>query len=263
MPSCHGPLAVHEYGDPAAPPLVVLHGVTDSGQCWGDLVGRLRGSYRILAPDALGHGSSARLTEEQLASPDPVEHLFAPVETLLEETGPSLVLGHSLGGGLAGALAARRPDLVRGAVLEDPVWRDDPASPERDRQVRQRVLDAQAAAADPAGAIAGCRREHPTWPESELAPWAQAKADVDLAFLRTGETMLRTDWRDLATAITVPTLVVTGDGEVVVDEPTVAEISELGNPAVQLRVVTGAGHCVRRDRAEAFHALVDPWLAAR
>jgi len=28
-------------------------------------------------------------------------------------------------------------------------------------------------------------------------------------------------------------------------------------------VVPGAGHCVRRDATEAFHALVDPWIAAR
>lgn len=257
----HGPLEVHEYGDPDGPVLVLLHGVTDSGRCWTDLVERLGATYRILAPDLLGHGDSERWSEQQLASVDPLEHAYAPVESLLEQTGPAEVLGHSLGGGLAAALAARRPDLVRGAVLEDPVWRHGPQE-ERAEQVRERVVDTAAAAADPEGAVAACRLDHPAWPESELDAWARAKGDVDLAFLATGVTMLGTPWRRIARAIDVPTLLITGDTEVVVHEPTVVEIASLGNPAVEVRVVPGAGHCVRREAADAFHAEVDPWLAA-
>lgn len=51
-----GPLAVHEYGDPDGPVLLLLHGITDSGRCFADAVERLGSSYRIVAPDALGHG---------------------------------------------------------------------------------------------------------------------------------------------------------------------------------------------------------------
>ena len=40
-----------------------------------------------------------------------------------------------------------------------------------------------------------------------------------------------------------------------------AEVGRL-NPEFDVRVVDGAGHCVRRDRGDAFHAVVDPWLAA-
>ena len=42
-----------------------------------------------------------------------------------------------------------------------------------------------------------------------------------------------------------------------------ARAAELVNPHVDIRVVDGAGHCIRRDRGDAFHALVDPWLAAQ
>ncbi len=258
----HGPLEVHEYGDPDGPVLVLLHGVTDSGQCWADLVDRLGSAYRVLAPDLLGHGGSERWSREQLATPDLLEHAYDPLESLLEQTGPARVLGHSLGGGLAAALAARRPDLVRGAVLEDPVWRHGPQQ-ERAAQVRQRVEDTVAAAADPAAAVAACRREHPTWPASELDPWARAKADVDVAFLETGVTRLETPWREISAALVSPTLLVTGDTEVVVHDQTIEEIRRVGNAAIEVRVVGGAGHCVRRDRAGDFHAVVDPWLAAR
>jgi lipase len=256
-----GPLAVHEYGDPTRPVLLVLHGITDSGPCWADLVERLGSSYRIVAPDSLGHGASERFTPEQLRSEHPAEHMYAPLEDLLGELGPCLVLGHSMGGGLGAALTARRPDLVRAAVLEDPAWSDRSAWGDEEEVTRKRVADAQAVAADPETAIAQCRAEHPAWPESELRPWAQAKADSDLDLLATGSARVGTPWREVVAAITPPTLVVTGDGEVILRPPLLDEVARL-NPALEVAVVPGADHCVRRDRGDAFHAVVDPWLAA-
>jgi pimeloyl-ACP methyl ester carboxylesterase len=260
-----GRLAVHEYGDPNAPVLVLLHGITDSGQCWTDLVERLGTAYRIVAPDALGHGASDRFTTAELSSPDPVEHMYAALADLLREvSGPGGVLvgGHSMGGGLAAALAAREPDLVRAVLLEDPVWMEERPSAEADTRTRERLADAERTAADPEAAVARCHRQHPSWPLSELPAWAAAKADVDRAFLRTGRAMLRTPWRSIASAIEQPALVVTGDHDVLLHPAALEEVEALGNPAVDLRVVANAAHCVRRDQGDAFHAVVDPWLAA-
>ena len=108
-------------------------------------------------------------------------------------------------------------------------------------------------AADPEGAIAQCRAENPTWPESEYGPWAQAKADVDETFLRAGIAMLGTPWREIAAAIEVPALVVTGDQEVILTARC-SRRSPAVNPRFDVRVVDGAAHCVRRDRGDAFHA---------
>lgn len=247
-----GPLAVHEYGDAGRPVLFVLHKLTDSGPCWADLVERLGSSYRVVAPDALGHGASERFTAEQLASQDPIEHMYAAAAGVLREVTPpggALVLGHSMGGGLAAALAAREPDLVRAVVLEDPAWEENHPWGEADGAERAE------------GAIARCREEHPAWPASEMAPWAGAKDDVDRAFLRTGRVALDTSWRTIAAAIRRPTLVVTGDHEVILDDRMLGSISELDNDALEIEVVRGAAHCVRRDQGDAFHAAVDPWLA--
>ncbi len=244
----HGPLAVHEYGDPAKPVLLVLHGLTDSGQCWGDLVARLGASYRVVAPDAMGHGDSARFTPTQLESGEAMELMYAATEGLLADVAPAggaLLLGHSMGGGVAAALAARRPDIVRAAVLEDPVWLDEPADGQPDEEAAEWVRETRAAAADPAITIAHGRRDHPTWPEVELAPWAHSKTDVDLRFLGTGRAMLETPWREIANAIEKPTLVVTGDHDVILDDAAVAGILALGNPAIEVGVVAGTGHCVR------------------
>ena len=48
----------------------------------------------------------------------------------------------------------------------------------------------------------------------------------------------------------------------ILDADTRQAIEDLGNPHLEVAVVADAGHCVRREQPEAYHALVDPWLAA-
>ena len=50
--------------------------------------------------------------------------MYAATEAVLEDIGPALVVGHSMGGAMAATLAARRADLVRAVVMEDPAWLD-------------------------------------------------------------------------------------------------------------------------------------------
>ncbi|WP_030484739.1 alpha/beta fold hydrolase [Nocardioides aequoreus] len=264
MSSRSGRLDVHEYGDSSAPTLLVLHGLTDSGRCWGDLVERLGPSYRIVAPDALGHGGSERFTAEELAG-SPGAALGETTELLLEELAsdsPVLVLGHSMGGATAADLAARRPELVAAVVLEDPAWRD-PLDPEVARaHAAERVAWVRQATADPERALEEMRRDLAAWPQGEVAACAEARTQVDLDFLGRGLVTPPRPWREVAAAITPPTLVVTGDGVVLVDDERRKDLAELGNPALEVEVVRGAGHCVRRERGDAFHAVVDPWLRA-
>ncbi len=165
-----GRLLVHEYGAPEKPVLLVLHGLTDSGQCWTDLVERLSSSYRIVAPDALAHGGSDRFSADELAADDPIEEMYAATEAVLEDVGPALVVGHSMGGAMAAALAARRPELVHAVVIEDPAWLDESPWGDEEEVIRQRVADARFAAEDPEPAIAKCRAEHPDWPRERARP---------------------------------------------------------------------------------------------
>ena len=52
-------LNLHEWGDPAAPPVVCLHGVNAHGRRFRKLAEeRLARRYRVLAPDLRGHGTS-------------------------------------------------------------------------------------------------------------------------------------------------------------------------------------------------------------
>jgi len=261
-------LTVHELGAESSPnALVLMHGLTDSGECWPDAVRRWGTAYRIFAVDARGHGQSPRFTTEELTG-HPGDVMLADAVSLLEELAGSgvdrpVVVGHSMGGALAGAAAALRPDLVRAAVLEDPAWGTRPDDDEVRQAALERLEWTQEFRDDLASALAKGRAENPTWPEVELGPWAGSKRLTDPPFLETGIAWPSTPWDDFVRRLAVPTLVVTGDQEVLIDSDVQEIVGGLGNQHVTVSVVPGAGHCVRRDATEAFHALVDPWIAAR
>lgn len=103
-------------GPPDAPAVVLLHGITSSHRAWDWLVPELVATHLVVRPDARGHGQSER-------APGTYD-LFAYTDdavAVIEEIGPPVVLvGHSLGGATAAAVAQRRPDLVRALLLEDP-----------------------------------------------------------------------------------------------------------------------------------------------
>ncbi|HEV7148309.1 MAG TPA: alpha/beta fold hydrolase [Pedococcus sp.] len=254
--------------DPGAPTLVLLHGLGDSGDCWPDAVRRWAPQYRVVGLDLLGHGRSPRFTAAQLETPDPIEEMYAATLTAvtrlaqLSGNTPVTLVAHSMGAGIATALAARRPDLVRAAVLEEPAWRDPALRVQSDLVVKERIADCRHFADDPPAALAEGRRENPTWPESELEPWGLAKTQVDEAFLELGVASFDSPWEGFVTSIQVPTLVLVGSRSSLLGDSVRDRAERLANPEVTLRVLD-AGHCIRRDVPDEYHRVVDPWLAAQ
>jgi len=107
-------LHVHEWGDPDAPTVVCIHGVSAHGRRFRRLAEeRLAARFHVLAPDLRGHGRSDWEPPWNLET-----HLADVLETFGAE--PALWVGHSFGGRLLLELAGRRPELVRCAVLLDP-----------------------------------------------------------------------------------------------------------------------------------------------
>jgi lipase len=104
---------VHEWGDPEAPALVCLHGVTSHGGRFRYLAERLSDRYHVVAPDLRGHGRSSWNPPWDVDA-----HLTDILESVPEES--ALWVGHSFGGRLAAELAARDPDRVERVVLLDP-----------------------------------------------------------------------------------------------------------------------------------------------
>jgi pimeloyl-ACP methyl ester carboxylesterase len=96
-----------------APTLVMLHGYTGSKENWYRLARALKGRYRMVIPDLPGWGESQRLDGADYGfvaqSARVADFLQRP-----EVSGgkPVVLLGHSMGGGIAALTAARQPQAI-------------------------------------------------------------------------------------------------------------------------------------------------------
>lgn len=108
---------LHYLEEGAGPPIVMLHGLASQLQSFTfALSERLRGSYRLIMVDRPGSGYSA------LAPAATLKEQARIVAGFMDELGidRALVVGHSLGGALALALAVDHPARVAGLALISP-----------------------------------------------------------------------------------------------------------------------------------------------
>jgi lipase len=243
--------------DDGAPPLVLLHGFSDSGECWYPAVPSLSRRGRLALPDARGHGQSG-LPD----GPVTLEGLATDVVAVIEHLGrPSVLVGHSMGAQTAAKVAGLRPDLVVGVVLEDPPWRDGPDHPMLANDQVAQWLDALEGMTEEELAE-GARRDNPRWDEAELGPHARSKKQLQRGFVERSDWRFD-DWRALADAVAAPALLLTGDnglGAIVTAEVADDVGGRLRRGTVAR--VEGAGHCIRRDQPAAWLAHVDAFLDA-
>jgi haloalkane dehalogenase len=105
----------------AGRPIVLLHGNPTSSYLWRNVMPRLRGHGRVIAPDLVGHGDSAKVPGTGDARYSLAEHQ-AYVDALLDELDVRedvVLIGHDWGGPLIFDWARRHPEAVAGlAYLE-------------------------------------------------------------------------------------------------------------------------------------------------
>lgn len=114
-------LHVQTLGDPAAPPLLLVHGFgIVAGQYFDTLGEELARDFYVIVPDLLGFGHSQRVTEPVAAYSHAGQ--AALLDSLLTELGveQTPVVGHSYGGGVAVQLALDHPQRVERLVLIAP-----------------------------------------------------------------------------------------------------------------------------------------------
>jgi len=109
-------VAVSEGGD--GPPVLLLHGLGCGKRMWFHQIRALRRRFRVIAYDLRGHGQTdapQRATEYSSA------HLARDLVGVLDalDIERAAIVGFSLGGGPALALAASRPERVSRLVLAD------------------------------------------------------------------------------------------------------------------------------------------------
>jgi pimeloyl-ACP methyl ester carboxylesterase len=207
---------------------VLLHGLAGSEAWWKRNLPALSRAFRVVALDLPGFGSShpsARLILDEVPS---------QVVALLDELGIDRAhfIGHSMGGLVAGGIAAEHPDRVDRLVLVDagflsldPTWRHRITGP-------LRTLPWTAPSILPTLVRDALRS----------GPARMARATLDL---------MRKDWRHKLPAISAPTLVIWGEHDHVCSRRIGEQIAALV-PDARLVVIRGAGHNPMWEKPDEF-----------
>lgn len=101
---------VRIWGDDDAPTFFFLHGWGDVGASFQFVVDALRGNWRVIAPDWRGFGQS-QWNDGPYWFPDYIADLDALLE-YYSPGQPARLVGHSMGGNVAGLYAGIRPERV-------------------------------------------------------------------------------------------------------------------------------------------------------
>jgi pimeloyl-ACP methyl ester carboxylesterase len=103
-----------EWGNPSAPPLLLLHGGRDHCRSWDWVAEELRGDWRIIAPDLRGHGDSAWSPDGNYEMAPFVYDLAQLIHQL--DLAPVTIVAHSMGGNIAMRYTGLYPENVRKLV---------------------------------------------------------------------------------------------------------------------------------------------------
>ncbi|MGZ9160321.1 MAG: alpha/beta fold hydrolase [Candidatus Limnocylindrales bacterium] len=171
------PWSTLEWGDPAARPLLLIHGVTSSAATWWRVGPALAAAGRhAVAVDLPGHGRTGHWRGHHRFR-DNAADVIAFVRAGGLERDDLQVIGHSWGAMTAAALPTRglRPATI---VLLDP-----PALPHAVMSAQvddptERTYD------DLAEALAVIRATNPTWSDGDVRAKAEALTQVDEAAAR-------------------------------------------------------------------------------
>ena len=245
-----------EWGDPAHPDLLLVHGWTGHGGNWDTVVAAFEDRYHIIAPDNRGHGETDK--------PQTGYHLRDFVTDLVElidnlKLDRPAYVGHSWGGNIGTMMAATHPEAISRAFLEDPVYW---------KMVNAFVTSLRQAMA---------RHERP---EAEIRAEGEADGlspeEIDAAvyahhhFSPHAVTRLLTDNRDWAFTcedhmrrVAVPTLVLVGDieagGYMLPEE--LDYYREIASPDLSFRLWPDVGHMMRGTLPEQYNEELAAFLA--
>ncbi|MHA6615826.1 alpha/beta fold hydrolase [Pseudonocardia sp. DLS-67] len=265
---------VRESGDPAGDPIVMLHGIGRSLEDWSPQHELLPAARRVISMDMLGFGLS-----DPPPGPMTLARLADGVYDTLDALGvhrPVHVLGNSLGGAVALAMQATRPERVTGVVLAAPAGFG-----------REVVLDLRLLAIPGIGRAllrnvgrAGARRtERALYHDGSFVTEERIRHAMRVAahpgrpelFLDVVRELgtargIRPGWRSALLAGVArhprPTLIVWGDRDRILPAHHLSA-ARTALPHAQSHVFGDTGHLPQVERAAGFAELVGPFLDSR
>jgi pimeloyl-ACP methyl ester carboxylesterase len=268
-------LHVTDWGNDAAPLLILLHGGRDHGRSWDRIARALQPRFHVMAPDLRGHGDSEWAKASSYALADHVYDL-----THLVGAGRDAVLvGHSFGGMIALAFAGTFPKRVSRLAVLDGAFLPTAPSASIEARMAQWIAQLDKVSTSPARRFrdleeaaermtAHNRRlsseqalhlaRHAVRPNADGSlswkydPYQQARAPYRLSC---------DDYIALWSRITCPTLLLCGSESFIAD-PGSAGILGHFQQADQT-IIAGAGHWLHHDQPEEVIAALRSFLGVR
>jgi pimeloyl-ACP methyl ester carboxylesterase len=114
-----------EWGQLGKPALLLLHGFQSNAHTWDTFSAAMAETYHVLALDQRGHGDTTWAPGGDYTPEAFIGDIVSFIDTL--NLAPILIVGHSMGGAHAAAVAANYPARVRKIVIVDTLAELPPA----------------------------------------------------------------------------------------------------------------------------------------
>jgi pimeloyl-ACP methyl ester carboxylesterase len=262
-----GGLSTHflQWGDPDDPAVLLLHGLRSYAATWDTLAQHLAADHRVLALDFRGRGRSEWDPHRQYFT----ETYVRDVEEWVAQLGLHHfdLIGHSMGGTVGYAYAARHPDQVTRLVVED-IGPDSSVTSKGAQRVRGEMSATPASFPSRDAARRFWRRTRPGMSPAAIESRVQHtvhevegrwvwRLDMEgIAEARlSGDPARGIDLWECVESLRCPTLVVRGEHSDFLSSRTCAEMAER-QPLLQWRTVSSAGHYVHDDNPGEYVDLV-------
>jgi pimeloyl-ACP methyl ester carboxylesterase len=257
-------LAYIDTGDPSGPPVVLIHGYTDSARDWVPLMPYLSKRFRLILVDIRGHGQSSKpeccYTRLDFAY---------DIKLLLDSLGirRADLVGHSLGSIIAQTFAEFWPEKTRRVVLISSTGGRPPvmAPPKFDFAAEIRKLK-EPIEPDSPFMIAWWDSPTPVDPDfirRQRKDAAGIPLRVWLAVLDQGlpSDNLYGDLQSTLPKLAAPTLLIWGSKDPIMEEPMRKTLID-ALPKAKVKVFEGLGHNPFWEDPEAVAATVNAFLEA-
>lgn len=253
----HESLAFIERG--SGPAVVFLHAFPVDSRMWMPQIGALEGSYKVIAPDYPGFGSSPHPP----ALPD-IEYYAERVEDLLNrlEIEQAVLAGLSMGGYIAFACWRLFPQRISALVLAD-----THAAPDTEEIKKNRKDLARRVAEEGLPALAEVQLQRLLAPETlannseavELVRRMILTSSPDGAVAALSAMRERPDSRPLLSGITVPTLVLGGELDTVTPPEVMRQMASQ-IPEARHEVIPQTAHLSNLESPREFNAALKGFL---
>jgi pimeloyl-ACP methyl ester carboxylesterase len=263
-----------DWGNEAAPPLILLHGGADQCRSWDPVAQSLQPHFHVMAPDMRGHGDSEWAKASSYSLSDYIYDLTRLIRSAAVKQ-PAIV-AHSMGGMIALAHAGTFPDQVsRLAVLDGMFLPGLPAKP-----IDQQMAEWMAQLDKLAERKARCFRTVSEAAERMLQRNARLTPEQALHLATHGlkknadgsyswkfdpyqramaPYRLSADhYTALWSRITCPTLLLRGSESFLPDPAASGLLAHIGQ--ADLRTITGAGHWLHHDKLDDVLLELRPFL---